>query len=72
LNQNPAIVSFSEPDVFRQLVLLRTAGQSNHAEVAALLYDALLIMCANAQQRGFWPRILKQGWWALRIASARA
>lgn len=53
LNQNPMMASFSEPDVFTQLVLLRTAGQSNDAEITALLYNALLIMCANAQQRGF-------------------
>ena len=39
LNQTPTVVSFSEPDVFTQLVKLRTAGQSNDAEVTALLYD---------------------------------
>ena len=32
-------MSFSEPDVFTQLVTLRTAGQSNDAEITALLYD---------------------------------
>ena len=53
LNLNPAIVSFSEPDVFSQLVMLRTAGQSNDAEITSLLCDSLMIMSANARQQGF-------------------
>lgn len=53
LNQNPTIVSFAEPDVFTQLVMLRTAGQSNDAEITALLYASLMIMCTHAQQHGF-------------------
>ena len=62
LNQNPTIVSFSEPDVFTQLVTLRTAGQSDDTEIAALLYDSLMIMCANAQQHGF-------QYWAFKFRS---
>lgn len=53
LNQTPSIASFSEPDVFSQLVMLRTAGASSDAEITTLLHDSLLIMCANAQAHGF-------------------
>lgn len=53
LNQNPAIVSFAEPDVFTQLVMLRTAGQSDDSEITALLYDSLMLMSAQAQRQGF-------------------
>jgi len=62
LNQTPTVVSFAEPDVFTQLVMLRTAGQSNDAEVTALLYDSLMIMCANARQHGF-------QYWAFKFRS---
>ena len=62
MNLNPAVVSFSEPDVFSQLVMLRTSGQSDDAEVASLLYDSLMIMSANAQQRGF-------QYWAFKFRS---
>jgi len=62
LNQIPTVVSFSEPDVFTQLVQLRTAGQSNAAEVTALLYASLMIMAANARQRGF-------QYWAFKFRS---
>ena len=53
LNLNPAVVSFSEPDVFSQLVMLHTAGQSSDEETATLLWDSIMIMSANAQQQGF-------------------
>jgi sulfotransferase family protein len=53
LNQTPTVVSFSEPDIFTQLVKMRTAGQSNDAEIRALLYDSLMIMSAHAQQHGY-------------------
>ena len=53
LNQNPNTVSFSEPDVFTQLVMAHTSGESDDAEVTTLLYDTLMIMCANAQLHGF-------------------
>jgi len=53
LNLNPQIVSFSEPDVFTQLVMLRTAGQGSDAQIESLLHDSLMIMCANARQQGF-------------------
>jgi hypothetical protein len=53
MNLNPAIVSFSEPDVYSQLVMMRTAGQSTEAEVASLLYDSTIIMAANAQKQGY-------------------
>jgi hypothetical protein len=52
MNLNPSVVSFSEPDVFSQLVMQRTAGQSSDAETAAPLRDSVLIMSANAQQQG--------------------
>jgi hypothetical protein len=53
LNLNPSIVSFSEPDIFSQLVMARTAGQSSDAEITSLLYDSVMIMCANARQQGY-------------------
>jgi hypothetical protein len=53
MNLNPSVVSFSEPDVFSQLVMMRTAGQSNDAEIRSLLYDSVMIMCANARQQGY-------------------
>ena len=55
-------MSFSEPDVFTQLVKLRTAGQSNDAQVTALLYDSLMIMSAHARQHGF-------QYWAFKFRS---
>lgn len=53
MNLNPAMVSFSEPDVFSQLVMMRTAGWSDDAETTALLRDAVMIMSANARSQGF-------------------
>ena len=53
MNLNPSIVSFSEPDVFSQLVMIRTAGQSTDAEIASLLYDSIMIMSSNAQKQGY-------------------
>src|SRR5436190_4137514 len=53
MNLNPSIVSFSEPDVFSQLVMLRTAAQSSDEEIASLLWDSVMVMSANAQQQGF-------------------
>ena len=53
MNLNPSIVSFSEPDVFSQLVMIRTAGQSTDAEIASLLYDSIMIMASNAQKQGY-------------------
>ncbi len=53
MNLNPSVVSFSEPDVFSQLVMLRTAGRNSDAEIAALLRDSIMVMSANAQQQGF-------------------
>lgn len=53
LNQHPTIASFAEPDVFTQLVRLRTAGQSSDAEIRDLLFASLLIMSAHARQHGF-------------------
>ena len=62
LNQTPAVVSFSEPDIFTQLVKLRTAGQSTDAEITALLYDSLMIMSAHARQQRF-------EYWAFKFRS---
>ena len=53
MNLNPTVMSFSEPDVFSQLVMLRTAGLSRDAETASLLGDSVMIMSANARQQGF-------------------
>ena len=53
LNLNPSIVSFSEPDVFSQLVMIRTAGHGTDSEIASLLYDSIMIMSANAQKQGY-------------------
>lgn len=53
MNLNPSIVSFSEPDVFSQLVMLRTAGQSSEEAIASLLWDSVMVMSANARQQGF-------------------
>ena len=53
MNLNPAIVSFSEPDVFSQLVMIRTAGQSTDLEIASLLYDSIMIMSSNAHKQGY-------------------
>lgn len=53
MNLNASVVSFSEPDVFSQLVMLRTAGQSSDAEIASLLRDSIIVMSANARRQGF-------------------
>lgn len=53
LNLDSSIISFSEPDVFSQLVQLHTAKQCNDEEATTLLRDATLIMSANAQLQGF-------------------
>jgi hypothetical protein len=62
VNQMPASVSFAEPDVFTQLVGLRTTAQSTDAELTALLSACLRLMCANAQQHGF-------QYWAFKFRS---
>jgi hypothetical protein len=53
MNLNPSMVSFSEPDVFSQLVMMRTAGQSSDETIASLLWDSVMVMSANARQQGF-------------------
>lgn len=53
MNLNTSVVSFSEPDIFSQLIMIRTAGQSTDTEIASLLYDSTMIMSANAQNQGF-------------------
>jgi len=53
MNLNPSVVSFSEPDIFSQLVMLRTLGRSSDAEIASLLRDSVMVMSANAQRQGF-------------------
>ena len=53
MNLNPSIVSFSEPDIFSQLVMIRTARQSTDTEIASLLYDSIMIMASNAQKQGY-------------------
>jgi Sulfotransferase domain len=51
-DQATGVASFSEPDVFTQLVMLRAAGHSNDAEMSALLHDCLRVMCANTRHSG--------------------
>ena len=53
LNLNRAVVSFAEPDIFSQLVMLRTSAQGSDEEIASLLFDSVMIMSANAQQQGY-------------------
>ena len=53
MNLNPSVVSFSEPDIFSQLIMIHTAGQSTETEIASLLYDSIMIMSANAQKQGY-------------------
>ena len=53
LNANPAIASYAEPDVFTQLLHMRTSSQTDDAETAALLRSCTLLMCANAQRQGY-------------------
>ncbi|MEZ4605574.1 MAG: sulfotransferase [Deinococcales bacterium] len=53
LNLNERLISFSEPDVFSQLVMLRTSQQASDGQIRELLHDSLMVMCGNAQQQGF-------------------
>jgi hypothetical protein len=62
LNQIPTTASYAEPDVFTQLVTFRTTGVSDDRETMALLSDALLVMCAHAQRRGY-------QYWAFKFKS---
>jgi hypothetical protein len=62
LNEEPTVASFAEPDVFSQLVMLRTAGKSTEAEITALLHASLNVMCANAERQGF-------QYWAFKFRS---
>lgn len=54
--QISAVASFSEPDVFTQLLMLRSAGQASDAMIQALLLDCLKLMCLQASLVG------KQRW----------
>jgi Sulfotransferase domain len=53
MNLDSSVASFSEPDVFSQLVVIRTAGYSPDPEIASLLYDCIMIMSSNAQKHGY-------------------
>lgn len=59
LNQTPGVLSFSEPDVFTQMVLLRSTGQSDDAELISLLGDSLIMMATQAQRQGFGHWVFK-------------
>jgi hypothetical protein len=50
--QTAGVVSFSEPDVFTQLVILRAAGHSDDITTSRLLHDCLQLMCANTRHGG--------------------
>ncbi len=51
-DQVPDVASFSEPDVFTQLLILRASGQADDEQITRLLYDSLTIMSANTHQGG--------------------
>lgn len=53
INIDSSTVSFAEPDLFAQLVKLRTAELATDEEITSLLHDAVKIMAANAQQQGY-------------------
>ena len=59
MNLHPGVVSFSEPDVFSQLVMLRTAGQSTDEEISALLYASVIMLAAHTQKQGFQLYVFK-------------
>lgn len=52
LDQMVDVASFSEPDVFTQLVMLRSKGQADDPTIARLLQDCLKVMCAGTQPLG--------------------
>lgn len=55
-DQIPEVASFSEPDVFTQLLVLWSSGLATDEQTTRLLTDCLTIMCANTHQQGklFW------------------
>ena len=53
LNLNPKVISFAEPDVFSQLVMLRTKVESSKEEISSLLLGVTKIMCATAKLQGY-------------------
>lgn len=46
------VASFSEPDVFSQLIMLRAAGQADDPAIVTLLRDCLKVMCAQTRAAG--------------------
>ncbi|HEY0605799.1 MAG TPA: hypothetical protein VGD58_22940, partial [Herpetosiphonaceae bacterium] len=50
------VASFSEPDVFSQLLILHSSGQADDPEIITLLHDCLNVMCAHTRLAG------KQHW----------
>jgi hypothetical protein len=52
LNQADGVVSFSEPDVYTQILMLREADGSSDPEVSALVRSCTKIICAPTAQRG--------------------
>ena len=52
LNQADGVYSFSEPDVFTQLVVLRDFDSNNDLFISALVEDCTKVMCAAAQHGG--------------------
>jgi hypothetical protein len=53
MNIDSSTVSFGEPDLFAQLVKLRTAELATDEEITSLLHDAVKIMAADAQAQGY-------------------
>jgi hypothetical protein len=52
LNQADGVVSFSEPDVYTQILMLREADGSSDPEVSALVRSCTKIICAPTTQQG--------------------
>jgi hypothetical protein len=59
LNQADGVFSFSEPDVYSQLVALREADGSNNAEISRLVRSCTRLICASARSGGASAWVLK-------------
>ncbi len=61
-SQADSVVSFSEPDVFTQILTLREPDGSTNAEVGKLVHSCTKVMCASGAQGG-------ASAWALKFRS---
>ena len=53
MNLSESVVSYSEPDVFSQLVKLHTARLCSDDEIVTLLHDTVMVMAMNAHLQGY-------------------